>query len=225
MSWLSTFAVGVLFGLALAAPPGPMNAIIAEESVVRGFRSGVRAGGGAMAADVVFFVLTVVGVATVVTAFATLESLLFVLGGLLMVWFAADAARAAYAVGSYTDTGTEESTAGFRKTFVLSLTNPYQLTFWLTAGVGLVTPGHVDLTRHVPALERVAGAAVVETGHPTLLVGFFGGIVVWIVCFPAVLAAVGRRIDSFAPAVAVSSALVLAGFGVVFCWLGLSGLS
>ena len=29
--------VGVLLGLSLAAPPGPMNAIIAEESVLRGF--------------------------------------------------------------------------------------------------------------------------------------------------------------------------------------------
>ena len=32
-----TFAAGMVFGLALAAPPGPMNAIIAEESVVRGW--------------------------------------------------------------------------------------------------------------------------------------------------------------------------------------------
>ncbi|MFC6730652.1 LysE family translocator, partial [Natronoarchaeum mannanilyticum] len=39
-------AVGAVFGLVLAAPPGPMNAIIAEESVLRGWPAGFRAGLG-----------------------------------------------------------------------------------------------------------------------------------------------------------------------------------
>jgi len=56
-----SFLAGMVFGLALAAPPGPMNAIIAEESVVRGWSAGFKAGLGAMLADVVFFLLALAG--------------------------------------------------------------------------------------------------------------------------------------------------------------------
>ena len=58
---VGTLAVGAVFGLALAAPPGPMNAVIAEESVVRGWFAGVRAGLGAAIADVLFFALAYLG--------------------------------------------------------------------------------------------------------------------------------------------------------------------
>ena len=40
MNLLVTLGAGVVFGLALAAPPGPMNAVIAEESVLRGWFAG-----------------------------------------------------------------------------------------------------------------------------------------------------------------------------------------
>jgi threonine/homoserine/homoserine lactone efflux protein len=39
-----TLGAGVIFGIALTAPPGPMNAIIAEESVARGWLAGFKAG-------------------------------------------------------------------------------------------------------------------------------------------------------------------------------------
>ena len=63
---LVSVLAGAVFGLALAAPPGPMNAVIAEESVVHGWSAGFRAGLGAMSADAVFFVLALLGVVTFV---------------------------------------------------------------------------------------------------------------------------------------------------------------
>ncbi|WP_207590429.1 LysE family transporter [Halomontanus rarus] len=224
LSSLTTLTVGIVFGLALAAPPGPMNAVIAEESVTRGWTAGFRTGIGAMLADVVFFVLTVLGVAAVVSRYATLESALFLVGGLLMLLFAVDAVGEATGSTSFTADAVADTATGFQKAFALSLTNPYQLTFWLTAGVGLVRPGTLVVTDYAPALERVVGSLAVETGSPALLIGFFGGITIWIVAYPATLVTVGRRIDAFAPAVAVASGLVLAGFGLLFCWLGIVGL-
>ena len=58
----STLVAGAVFGLALAAPPGPMNAVIAEESVLRGWLAGFTAGLGAMTADFVFLLLSLAGV-------------------------------------------------------------------------------------------------------------------------------------------------------------------
>lgn len=211
MSLLTTLLAGVLFGLALAAPPGPMNAIIAEESVQRGWTAGFRAGLGAMAADVLFFGLAVVGLVAVVDRSPTLQRGLFLVGGLLMLYFAVGAARSAD--GQFDGT-TPDRSRGFSKTFLLSLTNPYQILFWLTAGVGLLTPGVVDVL--AAATERLSGLVVVETGHPALVAGLFGGVAAWILVFPAALVAARSRIDVLAPAIAYGSAAVLGGFGLYF---------
>ncbi len=213
---VTSAGAGVVFGLALAAPPGPMNAVIAEESVLRGWVAGFLAGLGAMVADACFFVLALVGVVAVVERAPTLRGLMVGVGGGLMLYFAYDAATEARTVDSFRGS-TDDRSRGFRKALVLALTNPYQILFWLTLGVGLLRPGRLDVLASAPYVgETLAGVLVVETGSPALIAGFFGGIVVWIVGFPAALVAAGRRTDRFAPAVAWASAVVLAGFGVVF---------
>jgi threonine/homoserine/homoserine lactone efflux protein len=247
-----TFGVGVVFGLALAAPPGPMNAVIAEESVLRGWVAGFTAGLGAMTADLVFFVLSLAGVVAFLEGAETVRAAMVGVGGLLMLYFAAGAARDASEARSASDSranGARETSAdflsddtgpnadggasdtdadarGFTKAFVLALTNPYQILFWLTVGVGLLEPGTVDVLSYLPVVgEGLAGTLVVRTGSPALLAGLFGGIVVWITGFPAMLVSVGRRVDAFAAAAAVVSALVLAGFGVTFCWTAVRTLA
>ncbi|MEY7850703.1 LysE family translocator [Natrarchaeobius sp. A-rgal3] len=215
-----TALAGIVFGLALAAPPGPMNAIIAEESVLRGWSAGFRAGLGAMLADVVFFLLALAGVVAVVDSYPAVRPLLYVLGGVLMLYFAVGAFEEARSAASFTDVDPGESN-GFKKTFVLSLSNPYQIGFWLTVGVGLLETGQLDVFAHVPGVgDLLRNALVVQTGSPTLLVGFFAGIAVWIVAYPAALVSAGRRVDAFAPAVAAFSAVVLSGFGIVFLAMG-----
>ncbi|WP_276300604.1 LysE family translocator [Halorussus lipolyticus] len=206
---------GVALGLSLAAPPGPMNAIIAEESVLRGWGSGFRAGLGALSADACFFVLALLGVVTVVRDVPVVQQALFGFGGLLMLYFAygtATDANAAFGGDAATDgagdVAGDADSKGFRKAFVLALTNPYQILWWLTAGVGLLDPG----TYTIGALGDVA----VSTGSPIIVVGFFGGIAVWITGFPAALVTVGRRVDAFAPLVAYLSAVVLALAGLSF---------
>src|SRR6056297_2105291 len=206
---------GVALGLSLAAPPGPMNAIIAEESVLRGWGSGFRAGLGALSADACFFVLALLGVVTVVRDVPVVQQALFGFGGLLMLYFAYGAAtdaNAAFGGDTAADGAGEvadgEDSKGFRKAFVLALTNPYQILWWLTAGVGLLDPG----TFTIDAL----GGLAISTGSPIIVVGFFGGIAVWITGFPGALVTAGRRVDSFAPIVAGLSALVLGLAGLSF---------
>lgn len=220
MTLVTTFLAGVVFGLALAAPPGPMNAIIAEESVLRGWRSGFRAGLGAMTADLVFLGLALVGAVAVVERAPTLRNAMVAAGGVLMLYFAYGAARGAEE--SFRTDAAPDS-RGFTKAFVLALTNPYQILFWLTVGVGLLAPGRVDVLSY--ASDALAGLVVVETGHPTLLVGFFGGIVVWITGFPAALTAAEKRTDRLAPVVALGSAALLALFGVYFLYDAASGFA
>ena len=211
MTLVTTLVAGVIFGLALAAPPGPMNAIIAEESVLRGWTAGFKAGLGAMTADVLFFLLALGGVVTFIQRLPVLRDVMFLVGGLLMLYFAYGAVRGARR--QFRSTSIPDS-RGFSKAFVLSISNPYQILFWLTAGVGLLTPGRVDVLAYASA--SLSDLVVVETGHPALVVGLFVGVLGWIVGFPTALSAARSRIETLAPVIAYGSAIVLAGFGVYF---------
>ena len=195
---VSVFVGGAL-AFSLVAPPGPMNALIADETVARGWTAGVRAGLGAFVADAVFCALAFSGAATVAgsTAVRIVASLV---GGVFMLYLAYAAVRDVHkeaTVGS----------RGFLKALFLGLTNPYQIGWWLTAGVSIVRPSSVDL----------AGMTVV-VGGITVLVGFFLGIVVWITAFPALLVRVGERLEEFKKPVGYVSAAILAFFGVVFIY-------
>ncbi len=56
----------------------------------------------------------------------------------------------------------------------------------------MLESGTLDVFAHVPTVgDSLSGTLVVETGSPALIAGFFGGIVVWIVAYPAALAAAG----------------------------------
>jgi threonine/homoserine/homoserine lactone efflux protein len=213
-SVVGAVGVGAVFGLALAAPPGPMNAVIAEESVMRGWLSGVAAGLGAMTADAIFFVLAFLGAVRAVESLPALRNAMVGVGGVLLLYFAYGAARDATA--DWTDADVPDS-RGFWKALVLALTNPYQIVFWLTVGVGLLRPGTVDVLSYTPYVgDTLANVLVVETGSPALIVGFFTGIGIWVTGFPASLVFAGRRVDRFAPIVAYVSAAVLGGFGAWF---------
>nr|WP_233571958.1 MULTISPECIES: LysE family transporter [Halobacteriales] len=211
---------GMVFGLALAAPPGPMNAVIAEEAVVRGRLAGARAGLGAATADFVFFLLALFGVVTFIEQFQRLRGVMVLVGGCLMLYYAYGAIEDVQ--DTYTGETAPAEGKGFQKAFVLALTNPYQIVFWLTVGVGLLEPGRIDVLAEASA--SLAGVLVVETGSPALLVGLFAGIGLWVTAFPAALAAAKARIDALAPVVAYLSAAVLAGFGCYFLYDGTATL-
>lgn len=220
---LLTLGAGILFGLALAAPPGPMNAVIAEESVRRGWTAGFRAGLGAMVADFVFFLCAVAGLVTIIEAAPRLRAAMVAVGGVLMLYFGYGAIEGIDETLTPGDEPAESN--GFLKAFALAITNPYQILFWLTVGVGLLSPGTLDVLSVLPAIgATLAGLLVVETGSPLLVGGLFGGIVVWIVGFPAALVTGRNRVDSLAPLVSGVSGLVLVGGGVLFLINGVSTL-
>jgi threonine/homoserine/homoserine lactone efflux protein len=197
--------VGAVLAFSLVAPPGPMNAVIAEESVFRGWTAGFRAGMGAFVADAVFCVLAFSGAATLARS-PTVRAAMALAGGFIMVYLAYLAVREARSA-----TTVAGGSRGFLKALVLGLTNPYQIGWWLTAGVALVYPSPVE----------VLGITVV-TGGPEVLVGFFGGILVWITVFPAALVRAETRLGRFEKWVGYASAAVLVVFGAVFVYYALT---
>lgn len=119
-------ALGFALGISLAAPPGPMNALIAQHAARHGWRTGIQVGVAAPVADTVYLVVFAAGVAPWLEDHRGLLRVAALAGAVLMAWFAWQAWR-----------GDEDEVAprtGFAKAFAAAMTNPYQIAWWLTVG-------------------------------------------------------------------------------------------
>lgn len=177
--------VGVVLGFSLAVPPGPMNAWIAAVSV-RSFRAGVVTGFGAMTADallgsIVYLFDRAIDLHAVVRG-------VYLLGGGVMVYLGVHLLRRG--PGGASDLPDRRT---FVRALLLGLSNPFQVLWWLTAGV-----------------------AFAYLGGLVLLLGLFGAIVVWIVAFPWAVHAGTRRHAWVERGVRLASAGILFAFAVYF---------
>lgn len=202
------FLKGIGLGLSLAAPPGPMNALLANETLRGSFFSGFGVGLGALTTEFIYATAVWFG-APVLVEVAVVRFSLALFGALLMGWFAFGAFRTARALQRKPTTAvvSEEPpnlrrhATSYGKALALGVTNPYQIAWWATAGASYVT----------------------EFGWK-LLGGLFVGVLVWIVAFPAVLKWGQRRAHWFEVVVGYVSVGGLAVFAVLLALLALDAL-
>jgi threonine/homoserine/homoserine lactone efflux protein len=183
---IQSIGLGLTLGLSLAVPPGPVNAVIATEGAVKPLK-GTLVGLGALTADAFFMTLT------------------FYLGSWLPGWARRPLALAggvvflamAYLVIRSKPSQAKSVHLQYLTGVTMGLTNPFQIAWWLTAGLTLVT----------------------SFGLP-VVAGFFVGILLWITTFPQ---AVHRGVVAFGGRVleavkAVSAGLLIA-YGVWFMYI------
>ncbi len=202
---------GILLGLSLAAPPGPMNAVIAEQSVLGGWGAGFRAGLGAMVADLCFLFLSLLGFTAIVSESKMIHGALLGLGGGLMIYFAYGAVKNARKV--LVNNEVKDNKKGFRKAFVLAITNPYQIIWWLSAGIALLKPGKIE----------VIGYSI-DTGSYLIITGLFLGIMIWILFFPLSLKMAKNKFEELEYVIAYISSVILFLFGITFLYDSLTKL-
>ena len=185
-SW-QVFLTGVVLGISIAAPPGPVNAAAAYQ-VTKSWFAGWSTLLGATTADAIFFLLTYFGVTALIVS-SEIRNLLFVFGGCFMLYLAALTLKSARREPR------ERKRSG--RPYILGLTiglsNPFQLAWWVAVGVGMVT-----------------------TFGLSIVLGFFTGIVAWTLLFPTTLRAGMRRYKEVYPYVAYASGALLLAFGVWF---------
>ncbi len=180
---------GVALAWSLAAPPGPANALIAQEATRRGFAAGWLTGLGAVTGDLTMFLLMRFGVARVVAGLPWLLVALGVAGTALMAWFAWEAWRAARRHGELPPASGRGS---FARSYVTVVTSPFNWGWWLGFGATWF-------------LQLGWLAAV----------GFFGGLLLWIAAWTALARAGAGRVRRFEEAVSYGAAVVLAFFAGV----------
>ncbi len=188
---------GVLLGLSLAGPPGPVNAMIAVQSAAglrfRGFLIGL----GALTADATFLVMTYY-----------LEGLIAIDGWVRAVMYLASAVLLAYlAILTYRSRNSTRIADGVSKSahvpyltgLSIGITNPFQITWWLSVGLSLI-----------------ANVGIL------IIIGFFAGIFLWISLFPLVVSWAGRRLPYLYRIVVYISSLLLAAFAGWFIYSSLA---
>jgi len=184
--------VGLLLGFSLTIPPGPMNALIASQSV-RSWRRGLVTGLGAMSADAVLGAVVFVLSTTIVLA--RFLRPIYILGAVTMGYFGYRL-LAPRPEAPAPDTGTVRV---YSTALAIGVSNPFQILWWLTAGL---------------AFAYLGGIA--------LFAGLFGAIAIWIVGFPYALSAGAERSPRFERGVTIVSGAVMAGFAVYFAYLALA---
>ena len=124
---LTSAGRGVGLGLSLAGPPGPVNALIARESVRGGAWAGVRAGYPAPLLDSAALVVVLVGLPRVLDT-ARWAPVLSGIGALLLLYLAIDIARVRPAP--------KPVAAG--AVWAVTLSNPFFYAWWPSVGASFV---------------------------------------------------------------------------------------
>lgn len=203
------FLKGILLGLAIAAPVGPIGALCINRTLQRGFWAGVAGGLGTALADGAYALLAASGFAVFASILARISVPLGLIGGLFMLWLGFQSLRSAGAPkAAATDTGVSDLFKVTATTFLLTLSNPATILSFaaIFAGLGLASDG--------------AGALVTTAGV------FIGSLLWWFFLCGLVTGLKHRLRDGFTLWVARMSGVILIGFGIfalVSALLSLSG--
>ncbi len=202
---LKSLLAGTLLGFSIAVPPGPINATVAREvaskhSAFAGFVVAL----GATTADGIFLLLTFLGWTEIVAKSGAVIAWIYLIGGAVMISYAFLTLRQ---TPRSSDASRQRSSSP-RQFLVrvrdrlpyllglsLGITNPYQIAWWLSVGI-----------------------ASISSFGPTVILGFFAGIMIWNVIYSTGLKAGTVKIAGFERIALIASSLMLLGFGAWFLY-------
>ncbi|MCC7253406.1 LysE family transporter [Hyphomicrobium sp.] len=151
--------VGILIGVLVAAPVGPVNVLCIQRAIERGFWGGLAAGIGATLGDGLIALFASLGVGAISGAIEYHRQAIQIVGGLALIAFGIRLYVAPPRLGSVQ---TEmEGAASLRdyawdipKTFLLTITNPGAVLGLFAIFGGVST--FVEVDSHIDALTMVA---------------------------------------------------------------------
>ncbi|MFY9716819.1 MAG: LysE family transporter [Thermoplasmata archaeon] len=188
MDLFENLGFGLALGFSLTVPPGPMNALIASTSA-RSARAGTIMGLAAMSADLILAALVLAFSATF--DLSSLVQPVDALGAVVLAYFGIRILVRRAPVNA-APTGDARS---FSQALALGLTNPFQIVWWLTAGL-----------------------AVARLGGIVLFVGLFGAVATWVVVFPYAVHAGVRRYPGLHQGIVIASGAIMLVFAGYFAF-------
>jgi threonine/homoserine/homoserine lactone efflux protein len=150
---------GVIIGILVAAPVGPVNVLCVQRAVERGFFGGVAAGLGAVLGDGLIALFAALGVGAISGAVKDYRISIQVLGGLALIAFGAKLyytrpQLAAYDPAKADNASLKDFIWDIPQTFFLTITNPGAVLglFAIFGGVS----SFVEVASYVDAFTMVA---------------------------------------------------------------------
>jgi threonine/homoserine/homoserine lactone efflux protein len=197
--------VGILIGVLIAAPVGPVNVLCIQRAIERGFWGGLAAGLGAMLGDGLIALFAGLGVGAISGAIEHHRTAIQIVGGIALIAFGA---VMYVAPPRLQDVRSEaEDAASLRdyawdipKTFFLTITNPGAVLGLFAIFGGVST--FVEVHSYIDVLTMVAS--------------IMGGSLMW---WLALSNLIGRLRHRFTPEVLAYTnrvaGVLLAGFGIL----------
>lgn len=198
MTDLALFPRGLLIGLAIAAPVGPIGVLCIRRTLAEGRAVGFVSGLGAATADAAYGAVAALGLTGLSAALVGAQDAVRLLGGLFLLWLGVRTWRAAPAHRAAEATGIGLFGA-WASTFALTLTNPSTILSFVAVFAGL---GLAAGNGPAEALLLVLGV-------------FLGSALWWLLLSGAVSLARGALTPARLVWVNRASAAILVGFGLV----------
>jgi threonine/homoserine/homoserine lactone efflux protein len=154
-----TIPVGVVIGILVAAPVGPVNVLCIQRAIARGAMGGLAAGLGAMLGDGIIAFAAAMGVGALPSAVTDYRDVIQAVGGLALIAFGLKLSFSRPRLSPDVADGNEWATLvdylwDIPKTFLLTITNPGAV-LGLAAIFGGVS-SFVEIETTVDALTMVA---------------------------------------------------------------------
>ncbi|SES65897.1 Threonine/homoserine/homoserine lactone efflux protein [Oceanobacillus limi] len=202
---MNVFISYILLGLSLAAPIGPVNAAQLDRGIKGGFFPAWFVGLGAITADGLYMLIVYLGVVHVIdTPF--IKTFLWLFGGFVLIYTGIESMIRANEVKASQDRNTEPLYKSFFAGFIMSITNPLTILFWL--GI----------------YGSVLAKTATDYGYQALImysIAIFIGLLAWDVAMAAVSSSFRKLLnDQILTFIAIVSGLALIGFGIYFGWQG-----
>lgn len=155
------FAKGMLLGLSIAAPVGPMALLCLRTTLAHGFLPGLMGGLGVAAGDAFYASVAAFGLQAAAVLLTGQSVWLGLLGGIYLVWFGLTTARQPLPTKA-AEGGRRRGLATFVTTFLLTLANPPTIMIFaaMFASLGLVEAQAGAAT----AMAVVAGVTLGSAG-------------------------------------------------------------
>ncbi len=209
--------VGIVIGILVAAPVGPVNVLCIQRALERGFVAGVAAGLGAVLGDVLVALSASLGVGAISGAVRTHRNIIQIVGGLALLVFGWRLCmKTPQIIGSARQTTPASFASAIwdvPKTFFLTITNPGAVLglFAIFGGIGTF----VELRGYIDAFVLVGAIAL--------------GSLAWWVFLSLLISRFRHRVAGNGLAsINRGAGLLLIGFGVLLIgelWAAQQGLS
>ncbi|MGF1650650.1 MAG: LysE family translocator [Hyphomicrobiaceae bacterium] len=159
--------VGILIGILISAPIGPVNVICIQRAIERGPLGGLAAGAGAVIADALIALIASLGVGLVGGVIATYRDIIQMVGGIALIVFgfqiyARPAQMVAIGGGGLDLRGMAGLAYDLPKAFFLTMTNPGAVLglFAIFGGVGTFVDVRTKMDAGALVVAIVAGCAL-----------------------------------------------------------------